>query len=259
MEIAKLLLKGNVANSSDQVGRNLMDHPCQLTSARTVPVHPFRGPLVTSTIDNYRDGAFRSFRAASRTEFQNIGWTWTQGSPTSTVVTAVNEMLAQGRLGRSIAARIADDLSREVTFDTLLDQLPDPNNRVTLADERDEIGIPRPKITYTIDDYTKAGGAFAEALSVSLMTAMGADPSTVYAQALYSGAGHHLGTHRMGDDPTTSVTDSYGRTHDHDNLHLIGGGSFPTVGTANPTLTLVALTLRSAERLIGEITGKGSM
>ena len=88
------------------------------------------------------------------------------------------------------------------------------------------------------------------------MTAMGADPCTIYAQTKYAGAGHHLGTHRMGVDPHSSVTDSFGAAHDHDNLHIIGGGSFPTVGTANPTLTLVALTLRSADRLVRELTGK---
>ena len=63
------------------------------------------------------------------------------------------------------------------------------------------------------------------------------------------GAGHLLGTYRMGDDPATSVTDSYGRTHDHPNLFLAGGGLFPTVGTANPTLTIVALALRAAEQI----------
>src|SRR5699024_5764035 len=67
------------------------------------------------------------------------------------------------------------------------------------------------------------------------------------------GAGHVLATHRMGKDPKTSVTDSYGRTHDHANLYLAGGGLFPTVGTANPTLTIVALALRSARQIGKEL------
>ena len=179
------------------------------------------------------------------------------GSPTSTVQAAVTDMLGKGKIGRSLAARIADDLSREVTIDSLLDQLPDPANRVELATEVDPIGLPRPKLTYTMDPYTKAGGDFAESLSRSVLTAMGAQSSDIQVQAWYSGAGHLIGTHRMGSDPTTSVTDSYGRTHDHDNLYLVGCGSFPTIGTANPTLTMVALALRTAQQLSKTMGGRG--
>lgn len=258
VESAKvLLMSGKVANRSDQVGRNLMDHPCQLTYARTDPVYPFRGPLVTSTIDDYRDGPTRTHRAATRTEFQNLGWAWPTGSPTATVNTAVKDMLGKGRIGRALAERIADDISREITIDTLLDQLPDPDNRVTLANEVDPIGLPRPKLTYTIDGYTKAGGDFAESLCRQLMTAMGAPPAEVNVYPTYVGAGHLHGTHRMGTEPDKSVTDSFGRTHDHDNLFLIGCGSFPTIGTANPSLTMVALALRSAKHLIDEFGGNG--
>jgi choline dehydrogenase-like flavoprotein len=55
-----------------------------------------------------------------------------------------------------------------------------------------------------------------------------------------------MGTYRMGSDPKTSVTDSYGKTWDHPNLWLAGSGLFPSVGTANPTLTIAALALRAA-------------
>jgi choline dehydrogenase-like flavoprotein len=63
----------------------------------------------------------------------------------------------------------------------------------------------------------------------------------------YGGAGHVMGTYRMGTDPKTSVVDSLQRSHDHPNLYLVGSGTFPTVGTANPTLTLSALALRTAD------------
>ena len=65
-----------------------------------------------------------------------------------------------------------------------------------------------------------------------------------------------MGTHRMGDDPGKSVTDSYGQTHDHANLWLTGSGLFPTVDSANPTETIVAITLRTAERLIARLRGE---
>jgi choline dehydrogenase-like flavoprotein len=64
-----------VANSSDQVGRNLMDHPAQLSWALSPrPVWPYRGPLSTSGIENLRDGVFRKDRAAFRVEIGNDGW-----------------------------------------------------------------------------------------------------------------------------------------------------------------------------------------
>ena len=68
----------------------------------------------------------------------------------------------------------------------------------------------------------------------------------------YGGAGHVMGTYRMGNDPKTSVVDGWQRSHDHPNLYLVGSGTFPTVGTANPTLTLSALALRTADDIVLE-------
>jgi glucose dehydrogenase len=65
----------------------------------------------------------------------------------------------------------------------------------------------------------------------------------------YGGAGHVMGTYRMGKDPKASVVDEWQCSHDHPNLYLVGSGTFPTVGTANPTLTLCALALRTAEHI----------
>ncbi len=57
---------------------------------------------------------------------------------------------------------------------------------------------------------------------------------------------HPAGGCRMGDDPATSVCDKYGRTHDHENLFVIGAPTCVTGGCANGTLTFVALSLLSA-------------
>ena len=66
----------------------------------------------------------------------------------------------------------------------------------------------------------------------------------------YYGAGHIMGTCRMGDDPKTSVVDKFQRSHDHKNLYLVGSSTFPTSATANPTLTLAALSLRTAKHIL---------
>lgn len=68
------------------------------------------------------------------------------------------------------------------------------------------------------------------------------------------GAGHVMGTHRMGSDASSSVANSYGRTWDHPNPWLAGSGLFPTSGTANPTLTIAALALRSGPEIATALT-----
>jgi choline dehydrogenase-like flavoprotein len=66
------------------------------------------------------------------------------------------------------------------------------------------------------------------------------------------GAGHLMGTHRMGANAKDSVVDSFQRSWDHKNLFLVGSGTFPTTGTANPTLTIAALSLRTGDRILRE-------
>ena len=69
----------------------------------------------------------------------------------------------------------------------------------------------------------------------------------------WQGAGHLMGTHRMGTDPSASCADRFGRTHEHPNLYLAGAGLFPTVDAANPTLTIAAMALRTADHLVHEL------
>jgi len=63
------------------------------------------------------------------------------------------------------------------------------------------------------------------------------------------GGYHHIGTTRMSADPRHGVTDDRGRVHGIANLHVAGSSLFPTSGWANPTLTIVALALRTADAI----------
>ena len=65
----------------------------------------------------------------------------------------------------------------------------------------------------------------------------------------FSSRAHHLGTTRMSDSPLNGVVDSNCKVHGMSNLYVAGSSVFPTGGHANPTLTLVALTLRLADHL----------
>ena len=234
---------GGVANASDQVGRNLMDHPIQLSWALAgEPVWPYRGPLSTSGIENLRDGAIRSTRSSFRTQISNDGWNW----PTGGAVALAGQLARQGLRGTALREAVAMQTARHVQLASLTEQLPAPHNRVTLDDaERDVYGVPLPRIHYDIGDYARAGLNAAKAAHDAVFAKLAA--TDVQHRAEFEGAGHIIGTCRMGNDATQSVVDRELRSHEQRNLYITGSAVFPTSGTANPTLTIAALTLRLAQ------------
>ncbi|MEO6990115.1 MAG: GMC family oxidoreductase [Candidatus Baltobacteraceae bacterium] len=249
IETPKLLLlsrsaarPAGVANSSGQVGRNLADHPTQLSWALAKrPLYPYRGPLSTSGIENLRDGSFRRQRSAFRVEIGNDGWSWPFGWPTD----SAKVLIDRGLTGAELQAALSDRMAREFRVASLNEQLPDPDNRIVPAWEQlDAIGIPVPRISYRVDRYAQDGMTGARAVHDRIFDAVGV---TFRAHAdVFQSAGHIIGTYRMGSDRKTSVVDTNSRAHDHANLYLLGSGVFPTTGTANPTLTIAALALRAA-------------
>lgn len=240
-----------LANRSGQVGRNLMDHPIQLSWALTnEPVYPYRGPGSTSAIENLREGAFRRQRSAYRIEIGNEGWVWPEGAP----ITTAAELASQGLSGADLNKALADHASRHIRLASATEQLPDPDNRVTLDPRKQDIyGVPRPHIAYRVDGYAKQGMAYARQDHEEIFNRLGT--TLVQHAPEFFGAGHIIGTTRMGNDPATSVVDAHLRSHDHPNLYIVGSGAFPTAGTANPTLTIAALSLRAAQHIKREWFG----
>lgn len=261
VETAKLLLMSapdaaprGLANTSDQVGRNLMDHLQGSSQARTnEPVFPFRGPPTTGGIDAFRDGQFRRERAAFRMSLGNDGWS-RSGSPWSDVVEAVKN---ERRFGDDLVRQLQYRVTHQFRISYSTEMLPDPDNRVELSDELDPSGLRRPKITFRgAPEYNQRAFAKAWAVMHRIYEAMGiprenrsVTEDTAENRKGYSGAGHIMGTCRMGDDPRTSVVDRDCRAHDHPNLFIVGSSNFPTCGTANPTLTVAALALRAADTI----------
>ena len=235
-----------VANASDQVGRNLMDHPTQVSLALARdPVYPYRGPGEISGIEHMRDGAFRTHHAAFRMPIGNDGWSF--GG--DTLVALANKLVDKGERGSELNSALGQTGLRQVRLASLIEQLPNPDNRVTLAGEQDTLGLPRPRLTYAHDGYVMNGRDEARRLANLVFDGLGATQRS-HIDLLF-GAGHILGTYRMGTDPRTSVVDPTGRSHDHPNLFLVGSGVFPTSATANPTLTLAALALMTAAEIDG--------
>jgi glucose dehydrogenase len=234
-----------VANSSDAVGRYLMDHPVQLTKALSpVPVWPRRGPQEVSAIHELRDGDQRRHRAAFLMNIGNQGWEWAGPD----LAALAKGFVDAGLSGPELLKAVRSHSSREMTLVALTEQLPDPDNRITPDFDRpDVIGVPKPRIFFRLDDYTATALAAARKMHEQLFHAIGAtDVGHVpYAE----GAGHIMGTTRMGTDSKKSVANAAGQSHDHPNLWFAGSSLFPTSGTANPTLTIAALALRSAEAI----------
>jgi choline dehydrogenase-like flavoprotein len=260
IENAKLGLASTLRDESDQLGRNLMDHPFLLRwGVAPVPIGPFRGPGVTSGIENFRDGAFRARYAGFRTDIGNWGWNFSTGAPVSDVIAHARA----GKRGEALKAALAHDISRQVRLGAVTEQAPLAENRVTVEPgARGALDEPRPVIDYRIDDYTFAGMKLASDVYEACFKHAGVEDRTHYdphannyverdgVGLTYFGSGHNVGTHRMGATARDGVTDPDSRAFGHPNLWIVGAGSMPTIGTCNPTLTLSALVLKAAANMV---------
>jgi choline dehydrogenase-like flavoprotein len=251
IETPKLLLMSRdqltpkgVANSSNTVGHYLMGQIDQGTRGLTkAPIYPYRGPVLTSGIREFRDGPFRGKHSAVGTSLSNEGWGHARG-PQATALKLIDQGLRGERLQDGIAWRS----QRQLTLGSTAEPLPDSTNRI-VPDEtrRDAIGIPRPRIHYRIDDYAKAGLNLAIRRHEAIFNAL--QSAEVETFPMVTGSGTVLGTARMGDDHRQSVVDRDLRAHDHSNLFIVGGMVFPTAGVNPPTLTIAALALRASAQI----------
>ena len=244
-------LPEGVANGSGAVGRYLMDHPIQLSWALSKEaLDPYRSPLGNAGIEQFCNGDFRRERAAFRVAVGEDGWSF-PGTPPPALA---SELIKEGFRGKALREELNYRAARQFRFAALIEQLPDPENRVLPAwDNPDELGIPRPRIVYDLGDYTRKGLAAARERHDQIFDAVGVT-FRKHAEEHY-GAGHIIGTYRMGNEARTSVVNAQQRSHDHPNLFLLGSGVFPTAGTANPTLTIAALALWAADTIRQDLAG----
>jgi choline dehydrogenase-like flavoprotein len=171
-----------------------------------------------------------------------------------------------GRYGEALRQGLVDRVSRQLQLAFMVEVPADPSNRISVDPAfTDHLGNMRPILSYTLPDYTLRGVAYARQLSKRIFARLGAEDHTDYdpnfwGYVAYEGQGyevrggnHLAGTHMMGAGPSTSVVDADQRSWDHRNLYLVGGGSLPTVGTSNVTLTVAALCLRSARAMLTQL------
>ena len=158
-------------------------------------------------------------------------------------------LIAKGIYGPELDKQIRDHASREVSIKNVLEQLPNPENRVTLSDQKDALGLPKPEFHYAFDDYVERGMAASKEAYIRIAALMGGTNLRHSTPGVYGNNQHITGTLSMGTNPADSVTDPQGRTHDHDNLYVASTGVMPTVATCNSTLTAVALALRTTDAI----------
>ena len=263
IENPRLMLASGLKSTSGLMGRNLMDHAYLLSWALLPEVAgTMRGTNCTGGIVDLRGGSFRRQQAAFSIDIHNDGWAWATGAP----YTDLNRIVdAQNKFGPALRQALGQ-VSRQLQLAFMVEVPPDPSNRVSVDPAyKDQLGNMRPVISYNVPDYTMRGAVFGRRLARRIFQRLGAEDCTIYDPADYGylthggqsciirGGNHLAGTHIMGTSPTNSVVDSTLRSWDHENLYLAGGGSMPTIGTSNVTLTIAALCFRSATHMIGQL------
>jgi choline dehydrogenase-like flavoprotein len=174
-----------------------------------------------------------------------------------------------GSFGRSLAHRLSSGRSlaleggaglpsRSASLVLDIEQAPDPDSRILLGAERDALGLRRVRADWRIGElerrtaaaFTRLIGAEFARLDIGRcrLAPWLEDERLPIADALQE-TYHYIGTTRMADDPREGVTDRNCAVHGMRNLFVAGSSVFATAGQANPTLTIVALALRLADRL----------
>jgi hypothetical protein len=156
--------------------------------------------------------------------------------------------------------------SRSYELFTRIEQAPNPASRVTLDRERDGLGVPRASLHWELTPlekrsirkiYELLGQEVGRAGTgrVKLMDYLW-DKNDHSWPSFTGGGWHHMGTTRMSNDPKQGVVDANCKVHGISNLFMAGASCFATAGAPNPTLTLVALTLRLSDHLKGLVKNR---
>ena len=162
-----------------------------------------------------------------------------------------------GRAGARVAR--GRDEPQLLGYFAMAEHFPNPESRVTLDPEhKDPLGVPRVRLTWTYGekdhaDLERSVAGLADALGAAGEARMCWSIERGKLLALSSASRHHMGATRMHADPTKGVVDPDLRLHEARNLYVAGSSVFPTSGIANPTLTILALTMRLADHLKSEM------
>ncbi|BCW87818.1 6'''-hydroxyparomomycin C oxidase [Alphaproteobacteria bacterium SO-S41] len=262
-------MAGGVGNANDQVGRYFAEHPILIGYAAILSLGdaaggPFAFADIGASGRRYRL-AFQPSEATRRRESRlSTLITIEPPGPTFDPATGLFDRADARWFGppetiQAIAQLQAKGKARIHMLNAGLETRPNPDSRVLLSADRDRFGLRRIKLDWRLtdkdlEDYLANLADFAKGLAKAGTAVLRIAPD---ARERFPGetswGNHHMGTTRMGTDPTVSVCDRDCRVHGLANLWIAGSSVYPTPGAANPTLTLVALALRLADRLKAEL------
>jgi len=235
VETARLLLHTGLANGSGQVGRNYMTHvSTQVWGTFDQVMRPNRGyPSLIITEDMMRPADADFVGGYLVQSLGMMPMTWAN----------------QVARGRGLWGQGLVDYLRHYNYTAGIgingECLPSERNRVVLSDEVDATGVPKPLITHSYGPNELAMHDHAARTLTRIWEAAGARDIWVMDRAA-----HMIGTCRMGVDGGEAVVDPEGRSFDIDNLWICDHSVFPSAAAANPALTIMALSLRTAEAML---------
>lgn len=242
---ASSMFPDGLANSSGQVGRNYMRHTTgSVYGVFEQPVRMWRGTTMAGVIrDESRHDPSRGFVGGYELETLSLG------------IPFMAAFLDPGAWGREFTSAM-DGYERMAGMWIVGEDMPQETNRVTLnTDVKDQNGMPVPNVHFDDHPNDVAMRTHAYSRGEALYKAVGATrtfPTPPYPST------HNLGTNRMSENPRDGVVNRWGQSHDIPNLFVSDGSQFTTGAAENPTLTIVALAIRQADHIAGEMS-KGNL
>jgi choline dehydrogenase-like flavoprotein len=274
-----------IGNDHDLVGRFFQDHPSALVGSLKA-ASAARAQQLLNVF--HKRGLKYSVRCTATPQWQqrqqtlnvSMGTTFVQDDPTLQHVKDIYAALRQRRLGPNFAGKLLQAVLHPAAaispaYHFLLrgrsfapgarmligltsEQQPNPESRILLSDKLDALGVPRANVRWKLTDLTlHTMRKFAATLRQQFTQAgigevelepwlLEASPEWIYH---INDQYHHIGTTRMNDSPRAGVVDRNCQVHGLPNLFIASSSVFPTSGHSNPTLTIIALCMRLADRL----------
>ena len=268
--------KNGLGNDKDLVGRYFMEH-LEVKSAELwlTKQHPMNLYLID--FNDNKPRAELSISAEAQKKYKVLNGTssldalknargrkpiielWSDPDPRKSLDNLMGTF--DGQVDSTKIKRIENDKSMDSAFEmfTRIEQSPNPDSRITLSKETDHFGVPFPHLHWALteldkrsvrDIYRIIGREVGKSgvARVRLMEYLRDEKDNTW-PSFTGGGWHHMGTTRMSDDPATGVVDKNCKVHGLSSLYVAGSSCFTTAGAANPTLSLVALSLRLSAHL----------
>lgn len=238
---ASSMFPDGLANSSGQVGRNYMRHVTgSVYGIFDKPVRMWRGTTMAGIMrDEARHDPARGFVGGYELETLSLGLPF------------MAAFLDPGAWGREFTTAL-DSYENMAGMWIVGEDMPQETNRVTLNhDVKDQHGLPVANVNFSDHPNDVAMRNHAYRAGMGMYQALGATrvmPTPPYPST------HNLGTNRMSENPRDGVVNKWGQTHDIANLFVSDGSQFTTGAAENPTLTIVALAIRQADFIAGEMS-----